>query len=79
MTRYQQNILWIGIIVVLVFLFTDQNFRNKLFGRGTSKPVTTSVPYTAAQIFQMPNSTDKIILDAASGLPATSRQTVTTA
>lgn len=63
MNQTQQGILWIGLAVVLVFLFTDSNFRNALFNRGSGK-ITLSTPYTAAQLesaFQMSANT---------GLPA---------
>lgn len=43
MTRQQQTILWIGLFLVIVYLFTDVNVRNLFFNRGSQKsPATTS-------------------------------------
>lgn len=50
MTQNQKGILWIGVLVVLIFLFTDQNFRNQIFGRGNAKPTVASVPYSTASV-----------------------------
>jgi hypothetical protein len=42
-SRDQANILWIGLLLAVLYLFTDANIRNMIFGRGSSKPkVTTS-------------------------------------
>lgn len=72
MNQQQKGILWIGVLVVLVFLFTDQSFRDKLFGRGSQKPAATVLPYTAAQIFSTSPQNQGIILDALTALPANS-------
>jgi hypothetical protein len=51
-SKAQSAILWIGVMVVVVFLFTDANFRNKIFNRtstGTTAE-TVKVPYTLADI-----------------------------
>jgi hypothetical protein len=76
MTQAQQGILWVGILVVLVFLFTDQNFRNEIFNRGSSKAAATTVPYTASQIFNLGGNNNALLMDALSGIPS-STATVT--
>jgi hypothetical protein len=65
MNQTQQGIVWIGLAVVLIFLFTDADFRNALFNRGSEK-TTVSSPFTTAQLesaFQITAST---------GLPSSS-------
>lgn len=69
MNQSQKGILWIGVLVVLVFLFTDQSFRNRIFGRGAAKPASASVPFTAAQVFSTTTTNHQIILDAFTGTP----------
>jgi hypothetical protein len=78
MTQTQQSILWIGILVVLVFLFTDQNFRNEIFNRGSSKTTATSVPYTASQVFNLGGNNNALLMDALSGIPSSSSGTTAT-
>jgi hypothetical protein len=77
MTQAQQGILWLGILVVLVFLFTDQNFRNEIFNRGSAKTAATSVPYTASQIFNLGGNNNTLLMDALSGIPSNSGTTAT--
>jgi hypothetical protein len=62
MNSTQENIMWIGLAVVLVYLFTDANFRDMIFNRG-SKKETVSTPYSLTSI---------ITLAGQSGLPQTS-------
>ena len=38
MNKQQNTILWIGLALVMLFLFTDANFRNTIFGRNQSGP-----------------------------------------
>jgi hypothetical protein len=61
MNKTQQNILWLGLIIVGVFLFTDQTFRNKLFNRGAQKTsVNNQIPFTLTDIFTgIPKGTSK--------------------
>lgn len=40
MSKYQTYILWIGLAIVLIYLFTDSSVRNAIFGRGASAPNT---------------------------------------
>jgi hypothetical protein len=53
----QRNILWIGVIIVVVFLFSDQNFRNQIFKRGTANAAPKTTSYTLAQILTVPATT----------------------
>jgi hypothetical protein len=62
MTQQQKGIIWIGVLVVLVFLFTDPTFRDKLFGRGASKPAATKAAFTTAEIFPMVNTALSVTL-----------------
>jgi murein DD-endopeptidase MepM/ murein hydrolase activator NlpD len=58
MNQQQKGILWVGIFAVLIFLFTDKTFRDKLFGRGTyltaaiGQPGGAKLPYSLASIEQ---------------------------
>ena len=70
MSQTQQGIIWIGLAVVMVFLFTDENFRNALFNRGNQK-TTVSAPYTAAQL------TSAFQISANTGLPGSTGSTKT--
>lgn len=62
MNSTQENIMWIGLAVVLVYLFTDAKFRDMIFNRGNAKE-TVSTPYSLTSI---------ITLAGQSGLPTTS-------
>lgn len=62
MNDTQTGIMWIGLAVVLVYLFTDANFRNLIFNRGSNKE-TVSTPYSLTSI---------VTLAGESGLPQTS-------
>jgi hypothetical protein len=59
--------MWIGLAVVLVYLFTDASFRDMIFNRG-SKKETVSTPYSLTSI---------ITLAGQSGLPQTSTGSTT--
>lgn len=61
MNKTQTNILWLGLIIVGVFLFTDQTFRDKLFNRGAQKTDTKNkIPFTLTDIFTgIPKGTQK--------------------
>jgi hypothetical protein len=65
MNSTQEGIMWIGLMVVLVYLFTDAKFRDMIFNRGSEK-TTVSAPYSLTSI---------ITLASNSGLPATSNST----
>jgi hypothetical protein len=58
MTDNQTAILWIGLILVLVYLFTDKSFSNTIFNRSTSgtpnPPVTNA--FLATLESGIPNS-----------------------
>lgn len=69
MTSQQEGILWIGIAVVTVLLFTDQNFRDLIFNRG--KNATNGEPYTTSQI------TSQLSLVSTTAIPAGSPNTGT--
>jgi len=52
MSKQQQGILWLGLGIVLLFLFTDQAFRDKLFNRGTQKSTAqNTIPFTLTDVF----------------------------
>jgi hypothetical protein len=55
MSRYQDLILWIGLGLVLVYLFTDANVRNTLFNRSGTKPTPTAA-LTLADFQGLPSS-----------------------
>jgi len=75
MNQSQKAILWIGIAVVVVFLFGDAGFRNSLFGRGTAKTTaaTNTTSQTGTDLYQLAQ-----LLGQSSGIPASSPNTGTT-
>jgi len=42
MTRQQSTILWIGLFLVVVYLFTDTSVRDVVFNRNQKNPTVTS-------------------------------------
>lgn len=55
MTREQNMILWIGLALVGVYLFTDVTVRNMIFNRKAAPPTTTAA-LTLADFTGIPSS-----------------------
>lgn len=51
MSKNQQLVVWIGLVIVVIYLFTDKTFRDSLFGRGSGQTTTgtTNAFLTAMQ------------------------------
>jgi flagellar basal body-associated protein FliL len=75
MNQSQKAILWIGIIVVTVFLFGDASFRQSLFGKNNVKTTaaTNTTSQTGANLYALAQ-----LLGQSSGIPASSPNTGTT-
>lgn len=65
MNTQQEGILWIGIMVVMVYLFTDNKFRDLIFNRGSGAEKTT-MPYTSADITTQLNLAESTALPQSS-------------
>ena len=73
MSKQQQFIFWIGLVIVTVYLFTDQSFRDSIFGRGASAPTSTNAFLTAVT-----NQLGTSGIPASAGQPAPSNSTAPT-
>jgi hypothetical protein len=49
MNKYQTYILWIGLVIVLVYLFTDSSVRDAIFGRNASASTASNVTLTSVE------------------------------
>jgi hypothetical protein len=43
MTKNQEIVMWCGLVILLVYLFTDRNFKNALFGTNTTTASNTTL------------------------------------
>lgn len=65
MSKNQQLVVWIGLVIVVIYLFTDKTFRDSLFGRGNDATTTgTTNVFLRAMQTQI----------GSSGLPASAAQ-----
>ena len=59
MNSEQQIILWVGLILTLVYLFTNKSFHNALFTTSSKPGTVTDADFTTQPVTQ-PAGTDLV-------------------
>lgn len=66
MNKQQAYVMWIGLLLLLAYLFTDASVRNMIFGRGSGAKTSTNT-FLASAVSGLPAGGS---ITPASGLPS---------